>query len=47
MANNFIHVLDSFGLLQHINKATHVLGHSLDLIISYGFSVDNINIKDA
>lgn len=40
-------VLDSFDLLQHINEATHVLGHTLDLIMSYGFSINKITVEDA
>lgn len=47
MVTEFTHVLDSFGFIQHVDRATHVLGHTLDLVISYGFSIDNINIKDA
>ena len=47
MVSEFCHVLDSFSLLQHIDKATHVLGHSLDLILSYGIFIDKLNIEDA
>ena len=47
MVNEFCGLIDAFGLTQHINKATHLLGHTLDLILSYGFSVDNIVIEDA
>ena len=47
MFNEFCGLIDAFGLTQHINKATHLLGHTLDLILSYGFSVDNIVIEDA
>lgn len=45
MANYLIQVLDYFGLLQHINRATHVLEHILDLM-SYGLSIDNITVED-
>ena len=47
MVNKFCSVIDAFGLTQHINKATYILGQTLDLILSYGFSVDNIVIEDA
>ncbi len=47
MVAEFMHVLESFGFTQHIENATHVLGHTLDLIMSYGFSIDNIIIEDA
>ena len=32
-ANKFRSVLNNFGLKNHVNKATHNLGHTLDLII--------------
>ena len=47
LVSEFCHVMESFGLLQHINQATHVHGHTLDLILSHGFSIDNISIEDA
>ena len=31
----FLDVLESFGLQQHVTQPTHVLGHTLDLIISW------------
>ena len=33
-AVTFLDVLESFGLQQHVKQPTHVLGHTLDLIIS-------------
>ena len=33
--------------LQHINQSTHVLVHTLDLILSHGLSIDNVNVEDA
>ena len=47
MVSEFCHVMELFGLLQDINQATHVHGHTLDLILSHGFSIDNISIDDA
>lgn len=47
MVTQFTCVLDYFGFIQHVDKATHVFGHTLDLIMSYGFSIDNVNIEDA
>ena len=32
MVKEFCGAIDAFGLTQHINKATHILGHTLDLI---------------
>lgn len=47
LVSEFFGVLDAFGLTQHINKATHIQGHTLDLILSYGFNVDNIQFEEA
>ena len=47
MVKEFCDVLDAFGLTRHIDRATHILGHTLDLVLSYGFSVGNISIDDA
>ncbi len=33
MVTEFTHVLDSFDFIQHVDKATHVLGHTLDLVM--------------
>jgi hypothetical protein len=30
----FLHLLDAFGLLQHVTGSTHVHGHTLDLVIT-------------
>ena len=47
MVKEFCHLLDSLGFMQHINQSTHVLGHTLDLILSHGLSIDNVNVEDA
>ena len=39
-AVTFLDVLESFGLQQHVTQPIHVLGHTLDLIISRYF--DNL-----
>ena len=39
-AVTFLDVLESFGLQQHVTQPTHILGHTLDLIISQYF--DNL-----
>ncbi len=43
-ACQFIHLLDSFSLVQHISEPTHMSGHTLDLIItrSYESTVSDI-----
>lgn len=47
MVNEFIYALDSFDFIQHKEKATYVVGHTFNLSMSYGFSIDNINTEDA
>ena len=47
MVKECCHLLDSLGFMQHINQSTHVLGHTLDLILSHGLSIDNVNVEDA
>ena len=32
-ANKFRSILNNFGMKNHVNKATHNLGHTLDLVI--------------
>lgn len=48
LVKDFCHFMESFGLVQHINQPTHTLGHTLDLILSHGFSVlvEEVSISD-
>lgn len=46
LVSEFCNVLDSFGFTQYMNQPTHVRGHTLDLIMSYGIPVD-VFIEDA
>ncbi len=45
LVGEFCNILESFGFMQHINGATHVHGHSLDLILSNGVTVENVNVE--
>ena len=47
LVSEFNNVLSSCGFTQHIAGDTHVLGHTLDLIMSYSFPIEGIEIKDA
>lgn len=38
----FLDLLDCMDFNQHVNEPTHNLGHTLDLVISYGL---NINVS--
>lgn len=46
LVKDFCHVMESFGLVQHINQPTHTLGYTLDLILSHGFSVNNVLVEE-
>lgn len=46
-ANDFKNVLNSYGLNQCVNRPTHNLGHTLDLIISLGLSVSVTEILES
>ena len=44
LASEFINLLQSFNLTQSVKQPSHVKGHTLDLVLSHGFSVDDVNI---
>ena len=39
-------ILDTFGLLQHVNVPTHNRGHTLDLVISKDVDISCVEVKD-
>jgi len=45
MVKQFLQTIDSFNLTQSVLGSTHKQGDTLDLILSYGFSVSNA-VKD-
>ena len=45
LAKDFLDVLDSFNLTQHITEPTHELGHTLDLVISIGLNISNVQVR--
>lgn len=47
MVSDFLHLIDSFGLAQHVTDSTHRLGHTLDLVLTSGFPVSNVNTLNA
>lgn len=46
MAREFLDFIEAFNLTQHITGSTHVHGHTLDLVVSFGLPVDNVCICD-
>lgn len=46
LAKDFISLIDSFDLVQLVKSPTHSHGHTLDLVLSLGFSVLDIELGD-
>lgn len=44
LVKDFLDLIDSFNLVQFVNSPTHEHGHTLDLVLSYGFPVCNIEV---
>uniref|UniRef100_A0A8P4K1H9 Reverse transcriptase domain-containing protein n=1 Tax=Dicentrarchus labrax TaxID=13489 RepID=A0A8P4K1H9_DICLA len=47
MAKGFLNLIDSFNLVQSVSGPTQEHGHTLDLVLSYGLPVFNLEICDA
>lgn len=47
LVKDFLDVLDSFNLSQSVRGPTQERGHTLDLVLSYGLSIFNLEICDA
>lgn len=47
LARDFLNIIDSFNLVQSVTGPTHERGHTLDLVLSYGLPVFNLEICDA
>ena len=43
---DFITLYESFNLVQSVTTPTHLKGHTLDLILSFGFPVHNVTVSD-
>ena len=46
LVKDFLNLIDSFNLVQCVSGPTHEHGHTLDLILTGGLSVSNIEIED-
>ncbi len=46
LAKEFLSLIDSFDLAQFVNVPTHVHGHTLDLVLSHGLTVCDLEIED-
>lgn len=47
MAREFLELIEAFHFTQHVSGPTQVHGHTLDLLLSYGFPVDSVVVGDA
>ena len=47
ISRSFLNVIDSFNFVQSVSRPTHELGHTLDLVLSHGLCVSNLDICDA
>ncbi len=46
LAREFLNLIDSFNLVQSVTGPTHKLGHTLDLVLSYGLTVCDFEIME-
>jgi len=46
LAREFINIIDAFDLTHWVNYPTHILGHTLDLVLSYGVDISDISVSD-
>ena len=44
-ANQFKDILDTFNMIQHVDFPTHIKGHTLDIVVSFGDFPEIRNIK--
>ncbi len=47
MAKDFLSLIDSFNLVQSVSGPTQERGHTLDLVLSFGLPVFNLEVCDA
>ncbi|XP_026055013.1 uncharacterized protein LOC113108674 [Carassius auratus] len=46
LVNEFLSLIETFNLTQHVFGSTHMKGHTLDLVLSFGISVSNLEVSD-
>ncbi len=44
LGSAFIDILNSIGIRQHVSGPTHLLNHTLDLILSHGIDVNDVEV---
>lgn len=46
LSRDFLNLIDSYNLVQYVNSPTHIHGHTLDLVLSYGLIVSDLETID-
>ncbi len=46
LSHDFLNLIEAFNLSQWISDSTHIQGHTLDLVLSYGLDVTDIVLSD-
>lgn len=46
LVNEFLSLIESFNLIQHVSGPTYKKCQTLDLVLSFGFSVSNLEVSD-
>lgn len=46
LTSHFLDLTESFDLTQSVTGATHSKGHNLDLVLSFGLSLEDLNLVD-
>ncbi len=47
LSTEFLNIIDSFNLLQWVSRPTHLLGHTLDLILTFGLSITDVEVIES
>lgn len=47
LARDFLHLIDSFSFVQSVSAPTQEQGHTLDLVLTHGFTLFNLEVCDA
>ncbi len=47
LSTEFLNTIDSFNLLQWVSRPTHLLGHTLDLILTFGLSITDVEVIES
>lgn len=46
MSKDFLNLMDSFDLTQLVNGPTHIYGHTIDLVLTHGLFIEDLELYD-